>query len=54
MVSILILVFICQHVLEHLYLYEIKGTSLNCRKNKELKFVLLFLTHVKEKVERKL
>jgi len=39
MVSILIVVFICQHVLGHLILNEIKGTSLDCRENKELKFV---------------
>ena len=47
MVSILIVVFICQHVVGHLFLYEIKETSLNCRGNKELKCVLLILTHVK-------
>ena len=53
MVSFLIVVFICQHVVGHLFLYEIKATSLNCRGNKEMKFVLLFLTHVNGKSWRK-
>jgi len=53
MVSILIVVFICQNVVGHLVLYEIKGTSHNCRGNKEMKFVLLFLTHVNGKSWRK-
>jgi len=49
MVSIFIVVFICQHVVGHLFLYEIKGTSFNCHGNKEMKFVLLFLTRVNGK-----
>ena len=52
MVSIFIVVFICQHVVGH-FLYEIKETSHNCRGNKEMNCVLLFLTHVNGKSWRK-